>query len=131
MNKKTYVLLLALGLTQFGGMAVAEPGQNIWTPLNKICLQHNGTIYPSVAAPGEKKAVYGPYTAKCPTSYHKFQLNVVPVVVEKLTNGIWIQVQTNPYSPVGQFGAGTFRVMLDNQTGLTPVSYRGTFSVPL
>lgn len=131
MNKKIVAWVLALGLAQFGGMAVAEPGQNIWTPLNKICLQHNGTIYPSVAAPGERKVVYGPYTAKCPTSYHKFQLNVVPVVVEKLTNGIWVHVPTTLYSPVGKFGAGTFRVILDNQKGLTPVSYRGTFSVPL
>lgn len=74
MNKKVAALVLAIGLMQMGGVAVAEPRQNIWTPLNNMCFLHNGTIYPSVAAPGEMKVVYGPYTGKCANSYHKFHI---------------------------------------------------------
>lgn len=136
MNKKICALVLALGLSQFAGAAVAEPKQNIWTPLDKMCFLHNGTIYPSVAGPGEYKTVYGPYTGKCATSYHKFQVRnalglMAPVVVERLEGGTWTQFRRNVSDPSEQFGAGTFRIMLDNRGKQTPVHYKGTFSVPL
>jgi hypothetical protein len=136
MNKKIGALVLALGLVQIGGMAVAEPRQNIWTPLNKICFLHNGTIFPGVAGPGERKVVYGPYTAKCATSYHKFNvLNgrglMTPLVVERLVGGTWSEFKKNVFSPSAQFGAGTFRIVIDNKGNQQPIHYKGSFSVPL
>lgn len=136
MNKKIGALVLALGLVQMGGTAVAEPRQNIWTPLNKLCLLHNGTIYPTVAAPGEKKVVYGPYTGKCANSYHKFNVQAVgglwlQVNVEKLVGGVWSTFREKVFNPTEQFGAGTYRIVFDNRGNENPVRYQGTFSVPL
>ena len=136
MNKKIGVLLLALGLSQVSGWAMAEPKQGPWTPINKICFQHNGTIYPTVAGAGEYKTVYGPYTGKCANSYHKFTVKAVgglwlPLVVERLDGGTWTQIRKNLYSPYEPFGPGTFRIVFDNRNNPRPVTFQGTFSVPL
>lgn len=136
MNKKIAALVLALGLVQVGGAAVAEPRQNIWTPLNQMCWVNNGTLIPGVAGPGEYKVIHGPYTAKCATTYHKFIVrdgtgSMSPVVVEKLVGGSWSQFKRNVFDPYEQYGAGTFRIVIDNKGNPKPVHYRGSFSIPL
>lgn len=134
MNKKIGAWVLALGLMQASGLAVAEPRP--WTPLNQMCFLHNGTIFPSVAAAGEIKTVYGPYTGKCANSYHKFHVQAVgglwlPVNVEKLIGGVWTPFRRKVFEPAEQFGAGTYRIVFDNSGNQNPVRYKGTFSVPL
>ncbi|MDB6145912.1 MAG: hypothetical protein JWP80_4956, partial [Pseudomonas sp.] len=63
MNMKIGALVLALGLVQIGGMAVAEPAARPPFSLDLSCLRYNGTIYPGVVAAGQKGVVYGPYTS--------------------------------------------------------------------
>ena len=73
MNKKIAALVLALGMAQLSGNAMAEP-QGWTTPLNKMCFINSGSIFGGTAPAGQVTVVYGPYTAKCATTYHKFQL---------------------------------------------------------
>ncbi|MEB0042740.1 MULTISPECIES: hypothetical protein [unclassified Pseudomonas] len=132
MNKKISALVLAFGLVQMSGHVAAEPMQSWLTPLNKMCFSHNGNIYRGVAAPGELKIIYGPYTAKCANTYHKFRLGLVLVNVQQLKNGVWVDRATKDISPAAQYGSGTFRVVIDNTKNQTPIPYSGgTFSVPL
>ncbi|WP_397449731.1 hypothetical protein [Pseudomonas sp. NA-150] len=136
MNKKTGALILALGLISFSAMTTAEPRQGPWTPISQMCFLHNGTIYPTVAAAGEYKVVYGPYSGKCANSYHKFTVKAVgglwlPLIVERLDGGTWREIRSNLYSPSEQFGAGTFRIIFNNKANPLPVRYQGTYSVPL
>jgi hypothetical protein len=136
MNKKIAAWVLALGLVQVGGTAVAEPQRNIWTPLNKMCWMNNGTLIPGVVGPGQSKVIHGPYTASCATAYHKFFVRngiglMSPVVVEKLTGGAWGAFKTNVYDPFEQYGAGTFRIVINNEGNAKPIHYKGSFSIPL
>ncbi|MDB6143015.1 MAG: hypothetical protein JWP80_2059 [Pseudomonas sp.] len=136
MNMKIGALVLALGLVQIGGMAVAEPQRNIWTPINKMCWINNGTIIPGVAQAGEYKVVHGPYTANCATGYHKFFVrdgsgSMSPVVVEKLQGGAWVPFKSNVFDPYEQYGAGTFRIVINNKGNPKPIHYKGSFSIPL
>ncbi|MEB0042738.1 MULTISPECIES: hypothetical protein [unclassified Pseudomonas] len=132
MNKKISVLVLAFGLAQMSGHVAAEPMQSWLTPLDKICFVNNGRVYPGVAAPGEKKVIYGPYTAKCATTYHKFRLGLSFVDVEQLIGGAWSVVERRAFNPAKQYGSGTFRIVLNNERSQTSTSYKGgTFSVPL
>jgi hypothetical protein len=132
-NKKIAALVLALGFVQLSGNAVAEPVQGWQTPLNKICLINRGTIYRGVAAPGELKVVYGPYTAKCATTYHTFRLvGLALVKVQQLQGGVWANRSGAVASPSSQYGSGTYRLVIDNRGKQTPIPYSGgTFSVPL
>ncbi|MEA9979948.1 MULTISPECIES: hypothetical protein [unclassified Pseudomonas] len=132
MNKKLGAWVLAFGLVQMSGQVVAAPMQSWLTPLNKMCFINNGTVYPGVAAPGELKVVYGPYTAKCATTYHKFRLGLTFVDVQKLIGGVWTNVESGAFNPAKQYGSGTFRIVLNNQGKQTSAPYKGgTFSVPL
>jgi hypothetical protein len=133
MNKKIAALVLVLGCVQLSGNAVAEPVQGWLTPLNKLCLINRGNIYRGVAAPGELKVVYGPYTAKCATTYHTFRLTGPALVkVQQLQGGVWTDRSEPVASPSSQYGAGTYRLVIDNRGKQTPISYNGgTFAVPL
>jgi len=133
MNKKISVLLLSLALSQMTAPAVAEPA--VSGLFNVSCWKTNGTIYPSMAAPGEYKVIYGPYNVKCSSIAHSIQLRSaagrrLPVTIEQLSGGRWVKVIRGEYDPYQHLGAGTFRVVLDND-GPTHSRYKGTFSVPL
>lgn len=134
MNKKMSVLLLSLALSQMTAPAIAEPAAS--GPFNISCWKTNGTIYPSMAAPGENKVIYGPYSVKCTTIAHSIQLRSaagarLPVTIEKLSGGTWSVVAKDAYDPYLHLGSGTFRVRLDNRGVQVPSRYKGTFSVPL
>jgi hypothetical protein len=59
MNNKTGALVLALGLLQMSGSAMAAP-QGWTTPLNKVCFINSGSIYGGTAPAGLVTVVYGP-----------------------------------------------------------------------
>jgi hypothetical protein len=131
MNNKTGVLVLALGLLQMSGSAMAAP-QGWTTPLNKVCFINSGSIYGGTAPAGLVTVVYGPYTAKCATTYHKFRLGLTLVKVEQLKNGVWSDRSGSTISPASQYGSGTYRLVIDNRNKQTATVYGGgTFSVPL
>ncbi|TDV69814.1 hypothetical protein [Pseudomonas sp. LP_7_YM] len=131
MNKKAMtVLLLALGLGSLGGVASAEPnGANL-----NFCTKLSGSISSGTAAPGQMKVIYGPYTVKCDATFHRFTVRgasgQLTVKVEKRVGDSWNAITPPTYDPSGSYGAGTFRLVLDNLTNHT-VSYRGSFSVPM
>lgn len=134
MNKKINTLLLSLALCQFVGPSFAEPVVSAET--TAMCFRNNGTIYESLANAGEYKVVHGPFTTKCGTTAHSIQLRtaagaMLPVVVEQLSGGAWTLVVNKALDPYQKLGNGTFRAVLDNREGLTPVRYKGTFSLPL
>ncbi|MEB0005270.1 hypothetical protein QN375_00715 [Pseudomonas sp. MH9.2] len=134
MNNKINALLISLLLCQFSGSSFAEPVASIGAA--PMCFRNNGTIYESIANAGEYKVVHGPFTTKCGTTAHSIQLRSVagerlPVVVEQLSGGDWTRVVNGAFDPYQKLGNGTFRVILDNQQGQTPVRYKGIFSVPL
>ncbi|WP_297842759.1 hypothetical protein [Pseudomonas sp.] len=131
MNKKIAALVLALGMAQLSGNAMAEP-QGWTTPLNKICFINSGSISGGTAPAGQVTVVYGPYTAKCATTYHKFQLGLVSVKVQQLQGGAWTDRSGAVMSPASQYGSGTYRLVIDNTRKQTSTVYGGgTFSVPL
>jgi hypothetical protein len=101
-----------------------------------MCFRNNGTIYESIVNIGEYKVVHGPFTTKCGSTAHSIQLRTIagerlPVVIEQLSEGAWATVVDKALDPYQKLGNGTFRAVLDNREGPTPVRYKGTFSLPL
>lgn len=133
MNMKTLVFLLCTGLLPWSQSTLAEPQ----TPLQGLtgCLRNSQNISQGIAAPGEYKVIHGPYSTRCATVMHRFQLRsqeggALPVTVEKLMGGSWAVVGKGT-DPAQVLGAGTFRAILDNTDRATSTAYRGSFSVPL
>jgi hypothetical protein len=128
MNKKIAALVLALGLMQVGGMAVAEPAARPPFTADLSCLRHNGNISPGVVPANQRIMIHGPYTSKCGKVAHIFHVSG-GAIVEQLVNGSW-RVVADASTINHRLGSGTFRVMYDNKNPL-PHSYRGFYSVPL
>ncbi|MDB5981541.1 MAG: hypothetical protein JWQ69_2556 [Pseudomonas sp.] len=131
MNKKIGAVVLALGLMQVGGVAMAEPSARPPFSLGLSCLRHNGTIYPGVVPAGQKGVIYGPYSTKCGRIAHIFYFGILDVNVEQLINGSWKTVVNKQSTVNSNIGSGTFRVVYDNRASTLPRSYKGSFSVPL
>jgi hypothetical protein len=131
MNKKIGALVLALGLMQVGGMAVAEPSARPTFLPDLSCLRHNGTIYPGIVPAGQQGVIYGPYSTKCGRLAHIFRLSILEANVEQLINGSWATVVYKQSNINKNLGSGTFRVVYDNRASTLPQSYNGSFSVPL
>lgn len=132
MNKKNIAAaLLAIGLASLTGSALAEPVAN---NLN-FCTKRSGSISPDTVAPRQEKVIYGPYTVTCGTTNHHFTVRgasgQIPVVVQQYRGGSWSPVTPTTYDPSGRFGAGTFRLVIDNRRTQTSVSYTGSFTVPM
>lgn len=130
-NKKIAIFMLALSVSSF--TAVASAGPN---PINlNFCTKLSGAIPAGVVVPRQQHVVYGPYTVKCGTTQHHFNVRgpsgQIPVIVQQLRGGSWSAVSAPTYDPSGAFGAGTFRLVLDNVQGDTPVSYTGSYTVPM
>ncbi|MFK3796578.1 hypothetical protein [Pseudomonas sp. NPDC088444] len=131
MNKKKWMLLLlALGLTQDLPIVVAAPfAQGI------PCLRFTSQMAPGVAQAGEYKVIHS-YQVKCGTSLHNLTVRtqrgaLQPVTVERDQGGGWAVVAKDAHDPTVNWGSGSFRVILDNRKGTTPIAYRGHFSLPL
>ena len=131
MNKnKIAAIILALGLGQLAGTVMAEPAANL-----NFCTKLSGTITVGTVGARQEKVIYGPYTVRCGTTSHHFQVSgasgQLPVKVQKLTNGSWVSVTSPTYDPSGRYGAGTYRLVLDNLGNGQSASYRGRYSVPM
>lgn len=132
MNKKTMsVVLLAFSLGSLAGVTSAEPN-----PINlNFCTKLSGSIASGQVAAHQQQVIYGPYTVKCGTTNHHFNVRgssgQIPVIVQQLRGGSWSAVIEETYEPRGPFGAGTFRLVLDNRQGQTSVSYTGSYTVPM
>ncbi|WP_285426465.1 hypothetical protein [Pseudomonas sp. efr-133-TYG-103a] len=129
-SKNVIALMLALGMAQVSHSATAAPGAQAVQ-----CYKYSSQMSPGVAAPGEYKVIHS-YTVKCGTTMHHLtvrtqQGSVQPVTVERLQGGRWVVVASNAYDPSANWGAGSFRVILNNRNGNAPVGYRGSFSLPL
>lgn len=131
MNKKIGALVLALGLMQVGGTAMAESSYRPPFTLDLSCMRHNGTISPGVIPAKQKIVIHGPYSTKCGRLAHIFYVGILKVDVEQLINGNWSRVVHKQSTVNSNLGSGTFRVVYDNRGSTLPQSYRGTFSVPL
>jgi len=131
MNKnKMAAVVLALGLSQLAGTVMAAPAVNL-----NFCTKRSGTISPGTVAARQQQVIYGPYTVTCGTTSHHFTVRgasgQTPVTVQQLRGGSWSAVTGRTYDPSGRFGAGTFRLMLDNTQSSTSASYAGSYSVPM
>jgi len=134
MIKSLTALLLLISTLHFSAASVANESAPAST--RAVCFTNSQNIYPGTAAPGEYKVVHGPFTTRCATTMHKFQLrhqtgSRLPVTVEKLTGSVWNKVIQNEYDPNRNLGNGTFRMILDNTASASATPYRGSFSVPL
>jgi hypothetical protein len=134
MNKKTLAFLLCAGVLPLSQTAVAQSDG----PQAKaaMCFTNSQDIYPGIAAPGEYRVVHGPFTTKCGTTMHKFKLRhqsgmLLPVTVEKLVGGGWVNVINQESDPTKKLGNGTFRMILDNTENTASTPYKGSYSVPL
>lgn len=131
MDKNKIVgMVLALGLSQMVCTAVAAPAAQAFP-----CFRNSSQMSPGVAQPGEYKVVHS-YTVNCGTTLHNLILRTQrgaqqPMTVERLNGGSWSIVARDAYDPTVNWGAGSFRVILDNKNGKTPIAYRGSFSLPL
>lgn len=132
MNKnKMAVLMLCLGLGPLAGEAAAQP-----VSANPIfCTKLSGSISSGTVAPRQQQVIYGPYNVKCGTTSHHFNVRgasgQVPVILQRFSGGGWSAVTGRTYDPSGRFGAGTFRLVIDNSTSPTPVSHTGSYTVPM
>jgi hypothetical protein len=130
-KKKIMALMLAMSLGALVGSAAAEPVAN---NLN-FCTKRSGSISSGTVGARQEKVIYGPYTVTCGTTSHHFNIRgasgQIPVVVQQLQNGSWSAVTGRVYDPSGRFGSGTFRVVADNRQSETPISYTGSYSVPM
>jgi hypothetical protein len=130
-QEKIAALFLALSLTQTTTVATAGPA-----PISGVqCFRFSGQMSPGVAAAGEYKVIHS-YSVKCGTTLHNLTVrtqrgSLQPVTVERQQGGYWSVVAREAYDPTINWGAGNFRVILDNRSGKTPVAYRGSFSLPL
>jgi hypothetical protein len=128
MNKKIGALVLALGLMQVGGTAMAESSYRPPFTLDLSCMRHNGNISPGVVPANQRIMIHGPYTSKCGNIAHIFHVSG-GAIVEQLINGTW-RVVADASTINHRLGSGTFRVMYDNRNPL-PHRYSGFYSVPL
>jgi hypothetical protein len=130
-KKKIVALMLAMSLGSLVGSVAAEPVAN---KLN-FCAKRSGSISSGTVAAGQQGVIYGPYTVTCGTTSHHFNVRgasgQLPVIVQRLQGGSWASVTSPTYDPSGRFGAGTFRLLLDNMHGRNSVSYTGGFTVPM
>lgn len=132
MNKKTCAFLLALSVGLSATNALAAPASNS-KPVQ--CYKYSDKIPPGEAMPGEYKTILS-YEVKCGTTMHIFTLRAqaghrLPMNIEQLKGGAWVVIAREVYDPTVKYGSGQFRVKLDNIKGTKPVSYRGSFTVPL
>nr|WP_314574413.1 hypothetical protein [uncultured Pseudomonas sp.] len=131
MNKnKIAAMVLAFGLSQMVYGAVAAPAAQAFP-----CFRNSSQMPPGVAQPGEYKVIHS-YTVNCGTTLHNLTVRtqrgaVQPVTVERSQGGTWTTVVRGAYDPSANWGGGSFRVILDNTAGKAPISYRGSFSLPL
>ena len=129
-NNKIAFFILALSLTHITSTATAAPSSQAFP-----CFRYSNQISPGVAEPGEYKVVHS-YTVNCGRTLHNITLrtqqgSLQPVTVEQLQGGGWVTVARDAHDPSAKWGGGSFRVILDNRNGKTPIAYRGSFSVPL
>jgi len=124
-------VVLAVSLGSLAGSVTAEPAPNTLD----FCTKRSGSISPGSVAAGQQRVIYGPYTVKCGTTSHHFNVRAasgqIPVIVQRLSGGGWSSVTAPTYQPSGRFGAGTFRLLLDNSHSRTSVTYTGSFTVPM
>jgi hypothetical protein len=129
--KKMITLTLAACLTSLAGAATAQPAANTFN----FCTKKSGTISSGHVGVQQEKVIYGPYKVTCGTTSHHFNVKgasgQVPVTVQQLKNGGWASITAATYDPSGRFGAGIFRLVIDNRQSNTPVSHTGTFVVPM
>lgn len=130
-KKKMTLLILAASLTSLSGVTAAQPAPST---LN-FCTKMSGAIPAGTVNPRDEKVIYGPYKVTCGTTSHHFKVRgasgQVPVVVQQLRGGSWSSVSGTTYDPSGLFGAGTFRLVIDNLQSPTPTSYSGSYVVPM
>lgn len=132
MKKKSITsFALALGIASFVPFVTAQP---LASNLN-FCTKLSGSIAPGTVAAREQRVIHGPYTVKCGTTSHHFNVRgasgQVPVIVQQFRGGSWSAVTGKTYDPSGRFGAGTFRLIIDNLQESTSVSYTGSYVVPM
>lgn len=131
MNKKTIAaMVLALGVIPLSNMAVAAPGPQAFP-----CFRNSSQMSPGIAQAGEYKMIHS-YTVSCGTTLHNLTVrtqggSVQPITVERNQGAGWVTVTRDAYDPTVNWGSGSFRVILDNRNGKTPIAYRGSFSLPL
>ncbi|MFP3923216.1 MULTISPECIES: hypothetical protein [Pseudomonas] len=130
-KKKMTSLILAASLASLAGVTAAQP---IASTMN-FCTKISGAIPAGTVNPGEQQVIYGPYTVTCGTTSHHFNVTgasgQVPVFVQQLQAGSWSSVTGKTYDPSGLFGAGTFRLVIDNVQSPVPTSYSGSYVVPM
>jgi hypothetical protein len=131
LTKKMITLTLAACLTSLAGAATAQPAANTFN----FCTKKSGTISPGTLGARERKVIYGPYTVTCGTTSHHFSVRgasgQVPVFIEQLRSGQWSPITERTFDPAGRFGAGTFRLVIDNRQSPSPVTYAGSYVVPM
>jgi len=131
MNKKTMAaLVVALGVVSVTNMAVAAPAAQAFP-----CFRNSSQMSPGVAQAGEYKVIHS-YNVSCGTTLHNLTVRtqrgaIQPITVERNQGAGWVTVTRDAYDPTVNWGAGSFRVILDNRNGKTPIAYRGSFSLPL
>ena len=130
-KKKMNSLILAASLASLAGLAAAEPAA---INLN-FCTKISGAIPAGTVNPNEERVIYGPYTVTCGTTSHHFNVTgasgQVPVFVQQLQGGSWSSITRPMYDPSGLFGAGTFRLVIDNRQNPKSTSYSGSYVVPM
>ena len=132
MNKKTMAaLVVSLGILCVAPFVAAQPVANNFN----FCTKLSGSIAPGTVGPREQRVIHGPYTVKCGTTSHHFSVRgasgQVPVILQQFRGGNWSAVTGKTYDPSGSFGAGTFRLVIDNLQGQASVSYTGSYVVPM
>jgi hypothetical protein len=132
MNKnKIASLIFALSLIQMTEYVSAEPAVG----KANFCTKRSGAISPGRVAPRQEAVIFGPYSVKCGTTSHHFQVRgasgQLPVKVQRMVNGGWTSVTSSTYDPSGNYGSGTFRLVLDNRQNAGSASYKGSFTVPM
>jgi hypothetical protein len=130
-KKETVVFIMALGLAQLSGQVNADPVRSA----SNFCTKKSGVITPGIVGHGQDKVIYGPYTVTCGTTSHHFRVmgasGQLPVQVQKFSGSTWSSVTASTYDPSGNYGAGIFRLVLNNRNNAYQVSYRGSFVVPM
>jgi len=123
--------MLIVSLGGLAGTVAAEPVANT----QNFCTKRSGSIPSGTVPAGQLQVIFGPYRVSCGTTSHHFNVRgasgQLPVIVQQHRGGNWSSVTTPGYSPSGHYGAGTFRLVLDNSRGRSSVSYTGSFTVPM
>lgn len=130
-KKKMTSLILVASLVSLAGVTAAQPAASTMN----FCTKISGAIPAGTVNAGEQQVIYGPYTVTCGTTSHHFSVTgasgQVLVIVQKLQGGSWSPVTGKTYDPSGLFGAGTFRLVLDNVQSPAPTRYSGSYVVPM